>query len=51
VQLSLLACRNVNIAWSVAGMNDADYLLAFDRVVMPIAKEFSPDLVIGVYSN
>jgi acetoin utilization deacetylase AcuC-like enzyme len=28
-------------------MNDADYLYAFQEVVMPIAYEFNPDLVIG----
>jgi len=28
-------------------MGDADYLYAFQRVIMPIAYEFAPDLVIG----
>ena len=28
-------------------MGDADYLHAFMRVVMPIAMEFAPELVIG----
>lgn len=28
-------------------MTDADYLLAFQRVVMPIAYEFAPDFVLG----
>lgn len=27
-------------------MGDADYLYAFQQVVMPIATEFNPDLVI-----
>ncbi|XP_054286298.1 histone deacetylase 4-like isoform X3 [Macrosteles quadrilineatus] len=39
---------NVNIAWS-GGLNpplgDAEYLAAFRTVVMPIAKEFNPELV------
>lgn len=28
-------------------MGDADYILAFQKIVMPIALEFSPDLVIS----
>ena len=36
---------NVNIAWSGAGMGDAEYLLAFSRVLMPIALEYRPELV------
>jgi histone deacetylase 6 len=38
--------RNVNIPWSQKGMGDADYIYAFQQVVMPIATEFDPDLVI-----
>ncbi|KAK7205863.1 hypothetical protein BZA70DRAFT_237839 [Myxozyma melibiosi] len=38
--------RNVNIPWPKAGMRDGDYIYAFQRVVMPIALEFNPDLVI-----
>lgn len=37
---------NVNIPWPCHGMTDGDYLFAFQRVVMPIAQEFDPDLVI-----
>lgn len=37
---------NVNIPWSKDGMGDADYIYAFQQVVMPIAIEFDPDLVI-----
>ena len=37
---------NVNIPWRKAGMGDADYIYAFQQVVMPIATEFNPDLVI-----
>ncbi|EFA04105.2 histone deacetylase 7 [Tribolium castaneum] len=40
---------NVNIAWS-GGLNpplaDADYLAAFRAIVMPIAREFNPDIVL-----
>lgn len=28
-------------------MGDADYLYAFQRIVMPIAYEFAPDMVLG----
>lgn len=28
-------------------MGDGDYMYAFQQVVMPIANEFNPDLVIG----
>jgi histone deacetylase 6 len=37
----------VNIPWSVQGAGDADYIYAFQKVVMPIAYEFNPQLVIG----
>ncbi|KAH8716962.1 hypothetical protein GQ44DRAFT_775716 [Phaeosphaeriaceae sp. PMI808] len=38
--------RNVNIPWADHGMGDAEYIYAFQQVVMPIATEFDPDLVI-----
>lgn len=31
-------------------MGDADYIYAFQQVVMPIAYEFAPDFVIGAFS-
>ncbi|XP_061696179.1 histone deacetylase 6 isoform X2 [Syngnathoides biaculeatus] len=37
---------NVNVAWSGGRMGDADYLAAFHQVVMPIATEFNPSLVL-----
>jgi len=37
--------RTVNIAWP-AGMGDAEYLAAFDRVLLPIARSFDPQLVL-----
>ena len=39
--------RNINIPWPTKGMGDADYLLAFQHIVMPVAYEFDPDLVIS----
>ncbi|KAL1306585.1 hypothetical protein AAFC00_005269 [Neodothiora populina] len=38
--------RNVNIPWKTAGMTDGDYLYAFQQIVMPIAQDFDPDMVI-----
>ncbi|KAI9202470.1 uncharacterized protein BJ171DRAFT_180927 [Polychytrium aggregatum] len=38
--------RNVNIPWSRSGMGDRDYLYAFETLIMPIAREFGPDLVL-----
>lgn len=40
--------RNVNIPWPSQGMGDGDYMYAFQQVVMPIAQEFNPDLVISM---
>ncbi|XP_002164574.3 polyamine deacetylase HDAC10 [Hydra vulgaris] len=37
---------NVNVAWNKSGMNDADYILAFKHVLLPIAKEYNPELVL-----
>ncbi|KAI0036184.1 histone deacetylase clr3 [Vararia minispora EC-137] len=37
---------SVNIPWSSAGMGDAEYILAMQSIVMPIASEFAPQLVI-----
>ena len=38
--------KTVNIPWPTAGMGDADYMHAFEKVVMPISREFDPDLVL-----
>ncbi|XP_036435365.1 LOW QUALITY PROTEIN: histone deacetylase 6 [Colossoma macropomum] len=37
---------NVNIPWNGAKMGDPEYLAAFHNVVMPIAREFAPELVL-----
>ncbi|KAM4662765.1 protein deacetylase HDAC6 isoform 2-T3 [Discoglossus pictus] len=37
---------NVNIPWNNGKMGDTEYLAAFHRVVMPIAYEFNPQLVL-----
>ncbi len=36
----------VNIAWPRRGMGDSEYLAAFQQVVMPIAYQFNPQLVL-----
>lgn len=45
----LTSIRNINIPWPTKGMGDADYLYAFQQVVMPVAYNFDPDLVISKY--
>ena len=37
---------NVNVAWPKGGMGDAEYMAAFEEIVMPIARNFNPQLVI-----
>jgi len=37
---------NVNIAWNGADMQNGDYLAAFHHVIMPIAYEYNPNLII-----
>lgn len=38
--------KNVNIGWHDQGMGNGEYMAAFQRIIMPIAQEFDPDLVI-----
>jgi len=38
--------RTINIPWPRKGMTDSDYIYAFNRIVMPIAYEFGPNIVI-----
>jgi histone deacetylase 6 len=37
--------RTVNVPWD-AGMGDAEHLAAFDRVLLPIARSFRPEIVL-----
>jgi histone deacetylase 6 len=37
--------RTVNVPWP-PGCGDAEYLAAFDRVLLPMARRFEPDLVL-----
>lgn len=41
---------SVNIPFHEQGMGDADYIYAFQQIVMPIAYEFAPDIVLGTLS-
>uniref|UniRef100_A0A8C8LYM4 Histone deacetylase domain-containing protein n=1 Tax=Oncorhynchus tshawytscha TaxID=74940 RepID=A0A8C8LYM4_ONCTS len=36
---------NINVPWNKVGMENSDYLSVFFHVLLPIAYEFSPDLV------
>jgi histone deacetylase 6 len=38
--------KNVNIGWADQGVGDGEYMAAFQKIVMPIAREFDPDFVI-----
>ncbi len=37
---------NINIPWPGKRYGDKEYLYAFQKVVIPVAKEFEPDLVL-----
>jgi histone deacetylase 6 len=41
----------VNIPWAESGTTDADYIHAFQQIVMPIATEFAPELVISKWEG
>lgn len=36
---------SVNVGWNQRRMGDAEYLAVWEHVLMPIAREFAPDLV------
>ncbi|GBG24545.1 Histone deacetylase 6 [Hondaea fermentalgiana] len=46
VGCGLAAGTNVNVAWNGHGIGDAEYLMAWENVLMPIAREFRPEMVI-----
>ncbi|KAL3684286.1 hypothetical protein R1sor_002308 [Riccia sorocarpa] len=37
---------SVNIPWICGGIGDSDYIYAFLHIVLPIAKQFAPDMTI-----
>ncbi|KAK9818191.1 hypothetical protein WJX72_008532 [[Myrmecia] bisecta] len=36
----------VNVPWAMGGMGNGDYIAAFNHVILPIAYEFRPDIII-----
>lgn len=38
--------KTVNIPWPCKGMGDSDYIYAFQKIVLPIAYEYNPNMVI-----
>lgn len=46
VGIRLGAGHTVNVPWRREGMGDAEYLTAFDALLMPIARAFDPELVL-----
>ena len=43
--LSILG-YNINIPWNGSGMGDPEYAMAFFNIVLPVAYQFNPDLVL-----
>lgn len=37
---------NVNVGWSRKGMGNDEYMAVWEKVLMPIARDFEPDLVL-----
>lgn len=37
---------NINLAWSAPDMTDTEYYSAFDSIVLPVAREYQPDLIL-----
>lgn len=37
---------NINVPWEHGGCGDADYLAVWDHVLIPVAKEFGPDIIL-----
>ena len=37
---------NVNVPWPGAGFGDADYLAAWEHVLLPVARSYAPDIIL-----
>ena len=37
---------NINVGWNEKKMGDDEYLVLWEKLLMPVAKEFNPDLVL-----
>ena len=40
------AGHNINVPWEHGRCGDADYLAVWDNILIPVAKEFNPDMII-----
>ncbi|KAJ2750036.1 Histone deacetylase hda1 [Coemansia aciculifera] len=37
---------NINVPWTSEGVGDGDYLYAFRKLILPVAREFKPEMII-----
>ncbi|KQK15369.1 histone deacetylase 5 isoform X1 [Brachypodium distachyon] len=37
---------NINVPWNHGGCGDADYIAAWDHVLLPVAEAFDPDIIL-----
>lgn len=37
---------NINVPWENRGCGDADYFAVWDHILLPVTKEFNPDMII-----
>ncbi|XP_023633610.1 histone deacetylase 5 isoform X2 [Capsella rubella] len=37
---------NINVPWEQGGCGDADYLVAWDHILIPVLKEYNPDIIL-----
>lgn len=37
---------NINVPWENGKCGDADYLAVWDHILVPVAKEFAPDIIL-----
>ncbi|KAL4556782.1 hypothetical protein LXL04_034942 [Taraxacum kok-saghyz] len=37
---------NINVPWENGGCGDADYIAVWDHILIPVAKEFKPDIIL-----
>lgn len=39
--------KNINVPWPSHGFGNDDYIYVFNKLLMPVAFEFDPDIVLG----
>lgn len=37
---------NINVPWENGRCGDADYLAVWDHILIPVAKQFNPDIIL-----